>query len=55
MISTCADVGKLAPLVAMVIGFVAWQFYIRSPETPEAAAQHHGLYKFLLNKWYFDS
>ena len=47
---------KLAPLVAMVIGFVtAWQFYIRSPETPvKLAAQHHGLYKFLLNKWYFD-
>ncbi|RIK88374.1 MAG: NADH-quinone oxidoreductase subunit L [Hyphomicrobiales bacterium] len=47
---------KLAPLVAMVLGFVtAWHFYIRSPETPvRLAAQHHGLYKFLLNKWYFD-
>jgi NADH-quinone oxidoreductase subunit L len=29
--------------------------YIRSPQTPKAlAAQHEGLYKFLLNKWYFD-
>jgi NADH-quinone oxidoreductase subunit L len=47
---------KLAPLVSMVLGFVvAYQFYIRSPQTPvRLAAQHQGLYKFLLNKWYFD-
>ncbi|MFU0503239.1 NADH-quinone oxidoreductase subunit L [Pseudaminobacter sp. NGMCC 1.201702] len=47
---------KLAPFVAMLIGFfVAWHFYIRSPETPRnLAAQHRGLYAFLLNKWYFD-
>ncbi len=47
---------KLAPFVAMVLGFlVAYQFYIRSPETPKnLAAQHRGLYAFLLNKWYFD-
>jgi NADH-quinone oxidoreductase subunit L len=47
---------KFAPLVAMVLGFVtAYQFYIRSPETPaRLAAQHRGLYLFLLNKWYFD-
>ena len=47
---------KLAPLVAMVLGFVtAYQFYIRSPETPRRLAeQHGGLYRFLLNKWYFD-
>jgi len=47
---------KLAPFVAMLIGFVtAWHFYIRSPETPKnLAAQHRGLYAFLLNKWYFD-
>jgi NADH-quinone oxidoreductase subunit L len=47
---------KLAPFVMMVIGFLlAWQFYIRSPETPKRlAAQHQGLYQFLLNKWYFD-
>ena len=47
---------KLAPLVMTLIGFLlAWQFYLRSPETPKRlAAQHEGLYKFLLNKWYFD-
>jgi len=40
----------------MLIGFVvAWYFYIRRPETPrELAAEHPGLYRFLLNKWYFD-
>jgi NADH-quinone oxidoreductase subunit L len=47
---------KLAPFVAMIVGFlVAYQFYIRSPQTPkDLAAQHRGLYAFLLNKWYFD-
>jgi NADH-quinone oxidoreductase subunit L len=47
---------KLAPFVAMLIGFaIAWQFYIRAPEMPRnLAAQHRGLYGFLLNKWYFD-
>jgi NADH-quinone oxidoreductase subunit L len=44
------------PFIAMLSGFLlAYQFYIRSPETPKAlAARHHGLYQFLLNKWYFD-
>ncbi|RWK62598.1 NADH-quinone oxidoreductase subunit L [Mesorhizobium sp.] len=47
---------KLAPFIAMLIGFaIAWQFYIRAPEMPKnLAAQHRGLYAFLLNKWYFD-
>jgi NADH-quinone oxidoreductase subunit L len=47
---------KLAPFIAMIIGFAtAYQFYLRSPETPKyLAAQHRGLYAFLLNKWYFD-
>jgi NADH-quinone oxidoreductase subunit L len=47
---------KLAPFIAMILGFlVAYQFYIRSPETPKRLAeQHRGLYAFLLNKWYFD-
>ncbi|TPK47639.1 NADH-quinone oxidoreductase subunit L [Mesorhizobium sp. B2-5-4] len=47
---------ELSPFVAMLIGLaVAWQFYIRSPEMPRnLAAQHRGLYAFLLNKWYFD-
>jgi NADH-quinone oxidoreductase subunit L len=47
---------SLAPFVAMLVGTaVAYQFYIRSPEMPQRlAAQHRGLYAFLLNKWYFD-
>ena len=47
---------KWVPFIAMLSGFLlAFQFYIRSPETPKALAkQHHGLYQFLLNKWYFD-
>jgi NADH-quinone oxidoreductase subunit L len=46
----------ILPTVMMVIGFaVAWQFYIRKPELPvELARQQEPLYKFLLNKWYFD-
>jgi NADH-quinone oxidoreductase subunit L len=44
------------PTVMMVLGFaVAWLFYIRRPYIPvELARQHDALYKFLLNKWYFD-
>ena len=47
---------KLSPFVAMLVGFaVAYHFYIRAPEAPRAlAAQQSGLYRFLLNKWYFD-
>ncbi len=46
----------LLPTLMMVIGFViAWHFYIRRPDIPvELARQHEVLYKFLLNKWYFD-
>lgn len=46
----------IAPTVMMALGFlVAWHFYIRKPELPfELARQHEPLYKFLLNKWYFD-
>jgi NADH-quinone oxidoreductase subunit L len=44
------------PTVMMVIGvLVAWQLYIRRPDIPESMArQHDALYRFLLNKWYFD-
>jgi NADH-quinone oxidoreductase subunit L len=44
------------PTIMMAVGFlVAWQFYIRRPDIPvELARQHEVLYKFLLNKWYFD-
>ncbi len=46
----------LMPTLMMAIGFViAWQFYIRRPDIPvELARTHEVLYKFLLNKWYFD-
>src|SRR5207248_1285759 len=47
---------SIAPTVMMALGFiVAWVFYVRRPELPVALArQHEPLYKFLLNKWYFD-
>ncbi len=45
-----------APFIAMVVGVVlAWYYYLVRPELPaQIAAQHQGLYQFLLNKWYFD-
>jgi NADH-quinone oxidoreductase subunit L len=44
------------PTIVMAIGFlIAWQFYIRRPDLPKALAEsQEPLYKFLLNKWYFD-
>jgi NADH-quinone oxidoreductase subunit L len=44
------------PTIAMILGFlVAYWFYVRSPETPaRLAEEQQGLYRFLLNKWYFD-
>jgi NADH-quinone oxidoreductase subunit L len=47
---------SVLPSVLMAAGFaVAWLFYIRRPELPvELARQHEALYRFLLNKWYFD-
>jgi NADH-quinone oxidoreductase subunit L len=47
---------SLLPTVMMIIGFlVAYQFYIRRPDLPEALARDQNLlYRFLLNKWYFD-
>src|SRR5579883_2523217 len=47
---------SLLPTLLMAAGFaVAWLFYIRRPELPvELARQHSMLYRFLLNKWYFD-
>jgi NADH-quinone oxidoreductase subunit L len=46
----------ILPTVMMLVGFViAWHFYIRRPDIPvELARQHDWLYRFLLNKWYFD-
>jgi NADH-quinone oxidoreductase subunit L len=47
---------KLAPTIMMLGGLlVAWLFYIRRPDLPEALARDQKpLYEFLLNKWYFD-
>ncbi len=45
-----------SPAVAMLLGFaLAWFFYVRRPDLPARLARSHELiYKFLLNKWYFD-
>jgi NADH-quinone oxidoreductase subunit L len=45
-----------SPFVAMLLGFAAaWLFYIRDTSIPvRLAERHEPLYKFLLNKWYFD-
>jgi NADH-quinone oxidoreductase subunit L len=47
---------KVSPFVAMLIGLgVAYLFYMVNPALPKALAdQQPGLYRFLLNKWYFD-
>ena len=47
---------SVLPTLMMAIGlWVAWRFYIKRPELPEELArQHQLLYRFLLNKWYFD-
>jgi NADH-quinone oxidoreductase subunit L len=49
-------VTKLMPTVMMAGGFlVALQFYIFRPDIPERLAREQAvLYRFLLNKWYFD-
>jgi NADH-quinone oxidoreductase subunit L len=46
----------LTPTVMMAIGFlIALWFYIYSPDTPRRLAEQQViLYRFLLNKWYFD-
>jgi NADH-quinone oxidoreductase subunit L len=47
---------KVSPFVAMLLGFiVAYWFYILDPTRPVALARNQPvLYRFLLNKWYFD-
>ena len=47
---------KVSPFFAMLIGaVVAYWFYIVNPELPKALARTQPvLYRFLLNKWYFD-
>lgn len=46
----------LSPFFMMLLGFVgAWYFYIVRPDLPKEMAETHApLYRFLLNKWYFD-
>ncbi|MEX1084060.1 MAG: NADH-quinone oxidoreductase subunit L, partial [Xanthobacteraceae bacterium] len=46
----------LLPTAMMVMGFtVAWHFYIQRPDIPARLAERQDLlYRFLLNKWYFD-
>ena len=45
-----------APTLFMAAGFgITLLFYVYSPRIPEELARQHGvLYRFLLNKWYFD-
>ncbi|WP_226780561.1 NADH-quinone oxidoreductase subunit L [Oceaniglobus trochenteri] len=47
---------KVSPFIAMLIGLVtAWLFYIKNPSLPVRLAETQPqLYRFLLNKWYFD-
>jgi len=47
---------KWAPTFAMIVGLLfAYWFYIRNPAIPRALARDQDvLYRFLLNKWYFD-
>jgi NADH-quinone oxidoreductase subunit L len=47
---------KWSPFIAMLLGFgAAWYMYMVDKGMPSRiAATNPGLYKFLLNKWYFD-
>jgi NADH-quinone oxidoreductase subunit L len=47
---------KLLPATVMLLGlFVAWSVYLRNPRLADYFAdQFRVLYRFLLNKWYFD-
>ena len=47
---------KWTPLIVTAIGFaVAYMMYVRNPKSAANLAEtNKGLYRFLLNKWYFD-
>ena len=47
---------KLSATIVMLLGLgIAWLAYIKSPALPgKFVASAGGLYRFLLNKWYFD-
>jgi NADH-quinone oxidoreductase subunit L len=48
---------KLGPTVAMLIGlYVGWYAYMRNTSVPARTAETFDvLYRFLVNKWYFDN
>jgi NADH-quinone oxidoreductase subunit L len=47
---------KASPFVMMVAGFVLayWMYLLDKTKPAQIAARHPMLYRFLLNKWYFD-
>ena len=47
---------KVSPFIAMALGFItAWLFYMTKLDLPRRVAESNPiLYRFLLNKWYFD-
>ena len=47
---------KFSPLVVSLLGLgAAWYMYVRSPRTADGIARDNpALYRFLLNRWYFD-
>jgi len=47
---------KLLPIIVAVVGIIgAYYAYMMNKELPgKLAARFQGIYKFLLNKWYFD-
>ena len=47
---------KLSPTIAMLLGlWIAWNNYVRNPKAAAAfVAMFPSVYKFVLNKWYFD-
>ncbi|GAA6212204.1 NADH-quinone oxidoreductase subunit L [Hyphomicrobiales bacterium 4NK60-0047b] len=47
---------KLSPFIAMLLGLgLAWLYYIYNTSLPKITAKiFEPIYKFLLNKWYFD-
>ncbi|MDR6127494.1 NADH-quinone oxidoreductase subunit L [Sphingomonas sp. SORGH_AS802] len=55
-IHTVPEPVKLATAIAMLLGLgTAWYAYIANPRFPAAVSDQFGvLYRFLLNKWYFD-
>jgi NADH-quinone oxidoreductase subunit L len=46
----------LLPTVMMILGFLlaVYMYMIDTKKPSELAAEHPALYRFLLNKWYFD-